>query len=126
MLSGSVVKGRGLGKTIQFPTANLKINESYKLIPKKGVYLVQSLIETKLVYGMMNIGTNPTVSSSEDVSIEVFLFDFDQSLYGRQITVELLDWIRDEIKFPGLQELKLQLESDRQAAFNKIELLTKN
>ena len=121
MLSGSVVKGRGLGKTIQFPTANLKINESYKLIPKKGVYLVQSLIETKLVYGMMNIGTNPTVSSSEDVSIEVFLFDFDQSLYGRQITVELLDWIRDEIKFPGLQELKLQL-----AAFNKIELLTKN
>ena len=126
MLSGSVVKGRGLGKTIQFPTANLKINESYKLIPKKGVYLVQSLIETKLVYGMMNIGTNPTVSSSEDVSIEVFLFDFDQSLYGRQITVELLDWIRDEIKFSGLQELKLQLESDRQAAFNKIELLTKN
>ena len=126
MLSGSVVKGRGLGKTIQFPTANLKINESYKLIPKKGVYLVQSLIETKLVYGMMNIGTNPTVSSSEDVSIEVFLFDFDQSLYGRQITVELLDWIRDEIKFPGLQELKLQLESDRQAALDKIELLTKN
>ena len=126
MLSGLVVKGRGLGKTIQFPTANLKIEASYKLIPKKGVYLVKSLIDTQLVYGMMNIGINPTVSDSEEVSIEVFLFNFDQSLYGQELTVQLLDRIRDEIKFPGLQELKLQLESDRQADLDNIELLTKN
>ena len=126
MLSGFVVKGRGLGTTIQFPTANLKIEASYKLIPKKGVYLVQSLIEAQLVYGMMNIGTNPTVSSSEQVSIEVFLFNFDESLYDQKLTIQLLDWIREEIKFSGLNELKLQLESDRQVAFNKIELLIKN
>ncbi len=97
-----------------------------ELIPKKGVYLVKSLIDTQLVYGMMNIGINPTVSDSEEVSIEVFLFNFNQSLYGQELTVQLLDRIRDEIKFPGLQELKLQLESDRQAALDKIELLTKN
>ena len=88
--------------------------------------MVKSLIDTQLVYGMMNIGINPTVSDSEEVSIEVFLFNFDQSLYGQELTVQLLDRIRDEIKFPGLQELKLQLESDRQAALDKIELLTKN
>lgn len=126
MLTGLVVKGRGLGKTIQFPTANLQIEATYKLIPKKGVYLVQSFIDAQLVYGMMNIGTNPTISSSEEVSIEVFLFNFNQSLYGQLLTVQLLDRIRGEIKFPGLQELKLQLESDRQAAFNKIELLNQN
>ena len=126
MLTGLVVKGRGLGKTIQFPTANLQIEATYKLIPKKGVYLVQSFIDSQLVYGMMNIGTNPTISSSEEVSIEVFLFNFNQSLYGQLLTVQLLDRIRGEIKFPGLQELKLQLESDRQAAFNKIELLNQN
>ena len=88
--------------------------------------MVKSLIDTQLVYGMMNIGINPTVSDSEEVSIEVFLFNFDQSLYGQELTVQLLDRIRDEIKFPGLQELKLQLETDRQAALDKIELLTKN
>ena len=65
MINGMVIKGKGLGKTIQFPTANLKIEESYKLIPKKGVYLVQSIINTKLVYGMLNIGTNPTVKPKE-------------------------------------------------------------
>ena len=126
MINGMVVKGKGLGKTIQFPTANLKIAESYKLIPKKGVYLVQSIINTKLVYGMLNIGTNPTVSDANELSVEVFFFDFDQSLYGEVLTIQFLDRIRDEIKFSGLQGLKSQLEQDQQAAFAKIALLTKN
>lgn len=125
MLTGLVVKGQGLGKTIQFPTANLKIEESYKLIPKKGVYIVQSVIDAQLVYGMMNIGTNPTVSDADKISVEVFFFDFDQSIYGQVLIIQLLDRIRDEIKFPKIEDLKLQLESDSQKAINRIKLLTK-
>ena len=126
MLNGTVVKGKGLGKTIQFPTANLKITESYKLIPKKGVYLVKSIINSKSVYGMLNIGTNPTVSESNEISVEVFFFDFSQILYGISLNIQFLDGIRDEIKFPGLKALKEQLHLDQLAALAKIDLLSKN
>lgn len=126
MLNGTVVKGKGLGKTIQFPTANLKIEEHYKLIPKKGVYLVQALIEKELVYGMLNIGTNPTVSSANTLSIEVFFFNFNKNLYDTELRIQLLDRIRDEIKFTDLEALKTQLERDQQTAQTKIAHLTKN
>jgi riboflavin kinase/FMN adenylyltransferase len=126
MLNGTVVIGKGLGNTIQFPTANLQIEESYKLIPKKGVYLVQSIIDAQLVYGMLNIGTNPTVSDANEISVEVFFFDFNQTLYGTALNIQFLDRIRDEIKFSGLLALKVQLEQDQQAAFAKIALLAKN
>ncbi|MBT7851399.1 MAG: bifunctional riboflavin kinase/FAD synthetase [Flavobacteriaceae bacterium] len=126
MINGTVIKGKGLGKTIQFPTANLKIEESYKLIPKKGVYLVQAIIDTKLVYGMLNIGTNPTVSDANELSIEVYFFDFNQTLYGIVLTIQFLDRIRDEIKFSSLEGLKSQLEKDQQAAFAKLALRVKN
>ena len=126
ILNGTVVKGKGLGKTIQFPTANLKIEEPYKLIPKKGVYLVQALIEKELVYGMLNIGTNPTVSSANTLSIEVFFFNFNKNLYDTELHIQLLDRIRDEIKFTDLEALKTQLERDQQTAQTKIAHLTKN
>ncbi len=126
MLNGTVIKGKGLGKTIQFPTANLKIEEAYKLIPKNGVYLVQSRIDSKLAYGMMNIGTNPTVSDSDQLSVEVFFFDFDKSLYDQSLTIEVLDRIRDEQKFSGLAALKVQLEQDRLEALAKIDGFKKN
>ena len=126
MLNGTVVKGKGLGNTIQFPTANLQIEESYKLIPKKGVYLVQSIIDAQLVYGMLNIGTNPTVSDANEISVEVFFFDFNQTLYGTALNIQFLDRIRDEIKFTGLLALKVQLVQDQQAALAKIALLAKN
>ena len=126
MLNGTVVKGKGLGNTIQFPTANLQIAESYKLIPKKGVYLVQSIIDAQLVYGMLNIGTNPTVSDANEISVEVFFFDFNQTLYGTALNIQFLDRIRDEIKFSGLLALKVQLVQDQQAALAKIALLAKN
>jgi len=126
MLNGTVVKGKGLGNTIQFPTANLQIEESYKLIPKKGVYLVQSIIDAKLVYGMLNIGTNPTVSDANEISVEVFFFDFNLTLYGTALNIQFLDRIRDEIKFSGLKALKVQLEQDQNAALAKIALLAKN
>ena len=126
MLNGSVVKGKGLGKTIQFPTANLKIEESYKLIPKKGVYLVHALIENELVYGMLNIGTNPTVSAANTLSVEVFFFNFNKNLYDTELSIHILDTIRDEIKFTDLEALKVQLERDQQTAQAKIARLTKN
>ncbi len=126
MLNGTVIKGKGLGKTIQFPTANLKIEESYKLIPKKGVYLVQSIIDAKLVYGMLNIGTNPTISDANELSVEVFFFNFNQTLYGTALNIQFLDRIRDEIKFSGLEALKAQLEQDQQTALAKIALPLKN
>jgi riboflavin kinase/FMN adenylyltransferase len=126
MLNGSVVKGKGLGKTIQFPTANLKIEESYKLIPKKGVYLVHALIDNELVYGMLNIGTNPTVSAANTLSVEVFFFNFNKNLYDTELSIHILDRIREEIKFTDLEALKVQLERDQQTAQVKIARLTKN
>ena len=84
------------------------------------------MIDTKLVYGMLNIGTNPTVSATNELSVEVFFFDFNQNLYDTVLSIQLLDRIRDEIKFTDLEALKVQLEQDQQGAFAKIACLTKN
>jgi len=115
MLTGSVKKGRGLGKQMDFPTANLHINESYKLIPKNGVYVVRALVGGSVVYGMMNIGFNPTVEGKFK-SIEVHFFDFDTDLYDQKIQVELLKRIRDEIKFDSVEMLRNQLLKDRETS----------
>ena len=109
--TGLVVHGKKLGRTIGFPTANLKIEESYKLIPAKGVYAVKCKVGNQLLNGMLNIGTNPTVLG-EHLSIEVNLFNFDGEIYGEKITVELIKRIRDESKFNSVDELKTQLHKD--------------
>ena len=114
-LTGKVIQGKQLGRTINFPTANIKIEEEYKLIPQNGVYIVKSFIDEKLVYGMMNIGTNPTVGGKQQ-SIEVHYLDFEGDLYDKKIAVELLQRIRSEEKFPSFDALKLQLENDRNTA----------
>lgn len=110
-LSGTVVHGRKLGRTIGFPTANIAIDVDYKLIPKKGVYIVQSIIEHQIVYGMMNIGTNPTVDGQE-LSVEVYYLDFDGDLYEKTVSVSLLDHIRDELKFDSIDALKKAIQDD--------------
>lgn len=112
LFSGTVIHGKKLGRTIGFPTANLKIEESYKLIPAIGVYAVKCTVGTKTVNGMLNIGTNPTVDG-QNTSIEVHLFDFQEDLYDKKITVELIKWIRDEQKFASVDELKQQLHKDK-------------
>lgn len=122
LLTGVVARGKGLGRTLNFPTANLQIEESYKLIPKNGVYIVQSLIENKLVYGMMNIGFNPTVNG-ESKSIEIHFFDFDRDLYSKKIQIQLLDRIRDEVKFENIEKLKEQLLKDKAVAIQHINSL---
>ena len=113
MLTGTVIKGKGLGKTLDFPTANIQIEAAYKLIPKHGVYVVKSQIKGVEVFGMMNIGKNPTVSEGNQTKIEVHFFDFSAKLYGAVLKIELLDHLRSEIKFPNIEALKLQLEKDK-------------
>ena len=110
-LTGKVVKGDGLGKRINYPTANIFIEENYKIIPKDGVYLIKTKIEDKLYSGMMNIGHRPTIGSN-DKSIEVHLFNFNQDIYDKLISVEIVLKIRDEIKFSSIEALKEQLLKD--------------
>lgn len=112
MLTGKVVKGKGLGKDLGFPTANIEIEESYKLIPKQGVYVVKSQYKNEALFGMMNIGVNPTVDGKTQ-SIEVNFFNFDADIYGETIEIKLLNRIRDEQKFESLEALKQQLRQDR-------------
>lgn len=112
-INGTVVLGKQLGRTINFPTANIQPNESYKLIPANGVYAASSEIDGKTVYAMMNIGTRPTVNGI-GTTIEVHYHDFDGDLYGKQLKVSLHHRMRDEIKFESFDALKQQLEKDRQ------------
>ena len=119
MLSGSVEKGKRLGRDLGFPTANLKLGADYKLVPASGVYVVRSQIGGKPYHGMMNIGTNPTVGGSGQ-HIEVHFFEFRGDLYGTSLEVCLLRRIRDEQKFDSLDALARQLAQDRQQALKFI------
>lgn len=110
-LTGKIVKGDGLGKKINYPTANIFIEETYKIIPKDGVYLVETIIEDKLFNGMMNIGHRPTIGTNVK-SIEVHLFNFNEDIYGQVISIKMISKIRDEKKFSSIQALKEQLVKD--------------
>lgn len=111
-ISGKVVEGKKIGRTINFPTANIAIAENYKLLPKKGVYIVSSEIKNVLYFGMINIGNNPTISNNEPQSVEVHFFNFDKNIYNENLKINILEKIRDEHKFNSLEELKSQLEKD--------------
>jgi riboflavin kinase/FMN adenylyltransferase len=110
-ITGTVVKGKGLGRTIDFPTANINIIATYKLIPSDGVYVVRSVIEGKTIFGMMNIGTNPTVDGKKR-SIEVYFFNFKSDIYDAELKIEFLKRLRSEQKFENLEALKMQLKTD--------------
>jgi riboflavin kinase/FMN adenylyltransferase len=112
MLSGNVVKGNQLGRTIGFPTANIQISENYKLIPKNGVYIVTALVNNQTIFGMMNIGVKPTLGDNSP-TIEVHLLDFSEDIYGQEIQVNLIERLRDEQKFESFEALKSQLEIDK-------------
>jgi riboflavin kinase/FMN adenylyltransferase len=119
-VSGKVIKGRGIGNTLNFPTANIHVPETYKLIPKDGVYVVRSSIDGVTVFGMMNIGSNPTFNGDKQ-SIEVHFFDINQNLYDAILKVEILHRLRDEHKFESVDLLKAQLQNDRIQALKSIE-----
>ncbi len=118
-ITGTIVKGKGLGRTINFPTANIHIKESYKLIPSDGVYVVKSKIKNKTVYGMMNIGTNPTVGGKTR-TIEVHFFNFNKDIYNAELKIEFLKRLRSEQKYKNLEALKMQLIKDKNAALEYI------
>ena len=112
-LTGKVIKGDGLGKQIDYPTANLLIEEDYKIIPKDGVYYIRTRIDNKLYNGMMNIGHRPTIGNKAK-SIEVNLFNFDRNIYDIIISVDVVLKIRDEKKFSSINALKAQLAKDEE------------
>ncbi len=115
MLTGKVEKGRQLGRTLGFPTANLDIAETYKLIPKEGVYIVKACIDNTIYFGMTNIGTNPTVGGKKQ-TIETYFFDAEFNLYDKKIQIELLKRIRDEQKFESVKQLKEMMSKDEDFA----------
>lgn len=118
-ITGTVVEGKKIGRTINFPTANLAVSEK-KLIPKNGAYAVKVIIDNKQYKGMLNIGVRPTVSGT-NTSIEVNIFDFNQDLYDTSITIELIEKLRDEYKFDSITELKNQLEKDKKSSLKILE-----
>ncbi len=111
-LSGTVIRGRALGRTIGFPTANIEVNSNIKLIPGIGVYAVEVLIHGQVYRGMLNIGLRPTVVSTDVVNLEVHILDFQQDIYDKNITVRFIERVRDEQKFESVEALKEQLKND--------------
>ncbi len=113
--SGTVVKGRQLGRQIGFPTANVQTQNEFKLIPKNGVYAVYAWVRGKKYGGVMNIGVRPTVEG-KGITQEVYIFDFSDDIYGENVKVEIVDFIREEQKFNGLEELIAQIKRDVQTS----------
>jgi riboflavin kinase / FMN adenylyltransferase len=117
-ISGKVVEGDKIGRQIGFPTANIQIAEKYKLVPAKGVYAVDVFVLEKKYKGMLYIGNRPVLNNNSE-TIEVNLFDFNENIYHQKINIEFKERIRDEEKFLNLDELKNQLEKDKQIALIK-------
>ncbi len=111
MVSGKVVSGKQLGRTIGYPTANIQVAEDYKLIPAIGVYVVGVTVKGKDFYGMLSVGTNPTVGGTEK-TVEVYIFDFNDTIYDEEITVRFLTKIRDEESFGSIDLLIEALKND--------------
>lgn len=115
MLTGEVVRGKAIGRTINYPTANLKLKEKYKLIPKNGVYIVQAFLDNERFFGITSIGTNPTVGGVEK-TIETHFLGLNKELYGEEITIEFLKFIREEETFDSIETLRQEIEKDEKFA----------
>lgn len=122
-LTGTVVRGLQLGATLGFPTANLAIEESNKLIPPYGIYAALVIHDNQRFGGMLYIGNRPSVDGVNERTIEINIFEFDQQIYGQKLRVEIIGHIRDDIEFSNLDQLKIQLAKDKT---NSIEILKKN
>lgn len=112
MLSGEVIKGDQIGAGLGFPTANLKIADPYKLIPRHGIYAVLVEVEGEMFKGMLYIGTRPVLNGKK-LSVEVNLFDFDRNIYGKMVNIYLKSWVRSDMYFDNLQQLKEKMEEDK-------------
>lgn len=110
-VSGTVVHGKKIGRTIGYPTANIE-TESIKLLPKKGAYIVEVTVRGQQYRGMLSIGTNPTVNG-ERLTVEVYILDFEGDIYDEEITVKFRAFLHDEIKFEGIEKLVERLDEDK-------------
>ena len=119
-LHGVVVAGNRLGRTIGFPTANMQLYEPLKLVPGNGVYFVKANTLGKEYFGMCNIGCRPTVGTGNSRTIETHIFDFDEDIYGLDMDVTFMSRIREEVRFNSLDELRVQLEKDRDACMKVV------
>lgn len=113
-ISGKIVEGFKVGRTIGFPTANIEVWETYKVIPSFGVYAVYVHVEGNRYEGMLYIGKRPTLHNGDNISIEVNLFDFDGDLYNKELTAEFLEFMRPDVKFSDLETLKEQIRKDKE------------
>lgn len=109
---GKVIKGKKIGSKIGFPTANIK-TDNYKILPNQGVYAVKIIIDGKEYKGMLNIGTNPTISNNDDLKLEVNIFDFNKDIYNKTVKIILYKKFRNEVKFNNLDDLKKQIIIDK-------------
>lgn len=112
-VKGHVIKGNQRGRTIGYPTANIDVFDDV-VIPTKGVYIANVMIDSIIYHSMVNIGHNPTFNAKHNVSIEAYILDFSETIYGKMITIHFLKRIRDEKKFNTIQELIAQLDRDKQ------------
>ena len=122
-IHGTVVKGQQLGNTIGFPTANIEIPQVYKLTPKNGAYIIKATHKENIYYGMLNIGNRPTVSG-KNKTIEAHLFNFDSDIYGNDIKIEFLQFLREEQNFKSIEGLKEQLEKDKKDSLEYLQTIT--
>jgi riboflavin kinase/FMN adenylyltransferase len=120
-MSGTVVRGQGIGKDLGYPTANIQIKNSFKLIPLGGIYAVQVIYRDQRYGGMLYIGDRPTLKEYDNQTIEVNIFDFHKDIYGERLTVEFIDHIRGDVKFENLDGLKDQLGKDKIASLAILE-----
>ncbi|MDR1882826.1 MAG: riboflavin biosynthesis protein RibF [Prevotella sp.] len=119
-VSGKIVEGFKVGRTIGFPTANIQVRETYKVIPAFGVYAVYAHVDGQKYDGMLYIGKRPTLHNGENASLEVNLFGFDGDLYNKELTVEFIDFVRPDEKFANIDTLKKQIEGDKATVINVI------
>ncbi|WP_448528467.1 bifunctional riboflavin kinase/FAD synthetase [Raineya sp.] len=115
-LSGKVIEGDKIGRTIGYPTANIQVSENYKLIPAEGIYAVWVEIDSQRYGGMLYIGKRPAIQKAPELRIEVNIFDFNEDIYGKNITLEFVDFLREDKHFESLEALQAQLAQDKLAA----------
>ncbi len=115
-IGGVVVRGDGLGAKLGFPTANIEVQAANKLLPRNGVYIVRAQVDGRSFNGIMNIGRRPTVSEQMHISLEVHIFIFSGNLYGMHMQIDLLERLREEIRFDGMEQLAAQIQSDKEFA----------
>ena len=124
-ITGVVIEGNKRGRQLQFPTANMLLDDTYKLVPGHGVYAVLVNVEGETKKGVMNIGVRPTFDNNLVEHLEVHIIDFNKDIYGKDITVSFIERIREEKKFSSVDELKIQIAADKEMAIKILEDFTK-